>query len=230
MRVRIFLFAIIAAVVVAACQGVQPTMLVMEVTREVPVTVIVTSVPTNGPVSLSSITPTTTPQGRPIVTATPSVTPTQDPFPTPVVGQVFVADQLFENGRMFWVQPVDQIWVLTTNSDGTNNWQVFNDTFEEGMLERDPEITPPATPNLNQPERGFGKLWRENPELRDALGWAVGEELGYTTRYEYHAGGEVNSLATYVPASGYHVLETLDKDVYTFLEGVRAWEVVRAGS
>ena len=228
MKARISVFATIAATVIAACQGVQPTMLVMEVTREVPVTVIVTTIPTSGPISLSSITPTTTPNGRPIVTATPSVTPTQDPFPTPVVGQVFVADQAFENGRMFWVQPVDQIWVLTTNSSGKNNWQVFSDTFEEGMIERDPEITPPPTPNLNQPERGFGKLWRENPELREALGWAVGEELGYTTSYEYNAGGEVNTQGTYVPASGYHVIETLDKDVYTMLEGARTWEVVLA--
>lgn len=222
MRLRYFAIAGVVALA-AACNGNPSTLLVMEVTREVPVTVIVTVESTPGPISLVSATPTATPQGTPVITATPSATPTLDPFPTPVVGQIFIADQLFERGRMFWIQPVDQIWVLTTEN-GQNKWQVFSDTFEEGMLERDPSITPPPTPDLNQPERGFGKLWRENPQIRQQLGWAVGEELGYTTRYEYNAGGEVNAQGTYVPASGYHVLETLDKTVYIFYEGAYTWE------
>lgn len=228
MQKRIIMTLILVAVFLAACSAVQPTVLVMEVTREVPVTVIVTAVTTSGPISLVTGTPTATALGAPLITATPSVTPTLNPFPTPVVGQVFVADQPFENGRMFWVQPVDQIWVLTTNANGETIWQVFQDAFVDGMIERDPAIIVPPTPNLFQPERGFGKLWRENDALRDQLGYAVGEELGYTTRYEYHAGGEVNLQGTYVPASGYHILETLDKDVYTFYEGSRTWNVTKA--
>lgn len=223
MHKRLLLASMTAAIAVSACQGVQPTMLVMEVTREVPVTVIVTANVTSGAVSLTTATASVTPQGTPVITATPSATPTRDPFPTPVVGQIFVADQPFERGRMFWLQPVDQIWVLTTAADGTNNWQVFSDTFEEGMMERDPSIVAPVSGDLMQPERGFGILWRDTPGLRDELGWAIGEELGYTTRYEYNAGGQVNTLGTYVPASGYHLLETLDNQIYTFVEGVRTW-------
>jgi hypothetical protein len=209
---------------IANCTGgPQPTVFVMEVTREVPVTVIVTSQPTNGPISLESATPSLTPEGRPIITATPSKTSTPNPFPTTVVGQVFVADQLFETGRMFWVQPIDMIWVIYTDEDGNNIWERYDDNFEEGMLERDPALTPPS--GKFQPERGFGKLWREEPTLRDKLGWAVTEELGYNTRYEYHAGGEVNQQGTYVPASGYHLIENLTKEVFTFYEGSWTWEV-----
>lgn len=225
MRMRLIVTSLAAVGAIAACQGVQPTMLVMEVTREVPVTVIVTAAPTSGPISLVTTTPSATPPGTPVITATSSPIPTLDAFPTAVVGQIFIADQPFERGRMFWLQPVDQIWVLTTSADGTQNWQVFNDDFRDGMIERDTSIVAPTGGNLMQPERGFGKLWRETPELRQQLGWAVGDELGYTTRYEYNAGGEVNPQGTYVPASGYHILQTLDNQVYTFLEGVRTWSV-----
>ena len=36
--------------------------------------------------------------------------------------------------------------------------------------------TPPA--GLVEPVRGFGKVWRENPAVRQALGWATAPENG----------------------------------------------------
>jgi hypothetical protein len=225
MSLRLTLIGVLVALLTSACQGIQPTLLIMEVTREVPVTVIVTAEPTPGPLSLNTPTPSPTPQGTPFASPTPSATPTVDPFPTPVVGQIFIADQSFERGRMFWLQPVDQIWVLTINANGERAWQVFNDTFEEGMMERDPSIVPPLSGNLTQPERGFGKLWRETPQLREQLGWAIGNELGYTTRYEYQAGGIVNEQGVYEPGSGIHIIETLNNEVFYFYEGLRTWEV-----
>ena len=39
--------------------------------------------------------------------------------------------------------------------------------------------------------RGFGLVWRERPNVRDRLGWAVDQEAGFitimqgTTRYKY---------------------------------------------
>jgi hypothetical protein len=35
-------------------------------------------------------------------------------------------------------------------------------------------VTPP--PGLYTPWRGFGKVWAENPELAQALGWAIEPE------------------------------------------------------
>lgn len=219
---------VLMAMSLAACGDMPPpTVFVMEVTREVTREVIITATPAlvSGALPLTTSTPSATPIGTPFSSPTPSVTPTPDVFPTPVVGQVFVADQVFEGGRMFWVQPVNQIWVLTFRT-GVNAWQVYQDTYEDGMPDRDPAIVPPT--GFYQPERGFGKLWRENPAIRDALGWATTEELGYNTRYEYHAGGFVDENNVYVPASGYHVLENLIREEFRFIEGAWTWELTNS--
>ena len=156
-------------------------------------------------------------------TKTPTVTPTPDPFPKPVIGSIYVAEQRFEDGWMFWLQPNTQIWVLTTAADGQNVWSVYDDAFVEGDAESDPQILPPE--GFLQPIRGFGKLWRENPEVRLAIGWAVGVELGHTTRYEYHHGGFVDADNNYAPEPGYHQVESLSGDIFKFLEASRSWRI-----
>lgn len=224
MRLRLFIALVLSLFAFVACQGITPTLAVMEVTREVPVTVIVTLAPTQEPTStapaVAGLTPTAT---ATLGTPTATATATPDLFPTPVVGRVFVAEQAFEFGRMFWIEPVNQIWVLITDAEGKPSWQVFEDTFEEGMTESDPTIIAPT--GLFQPERGFGKLWRERPELRNALGWALSPEVGYNTRYEYHAGGSFNAEGLFVQSSGYHVIEDLERRSFRFIEGTWTWEV-----
>jgi hypothetical protein len=39
-------------------------------------------------------------------------------------------------------------------------------------------------PGLYQPIRGFGKLWRTHPEVRDRLGWATAPEQGFYTQWQ----------------------------------------------
>ena len=80
------------------------------------------------------------------------------------------ADQPFEQGRMIWVEQQDSIYVIY--NDGS--WERYPDAFEEGMAERDPAISPPG--GKLQPERGFGKVWREQPEVRARIGWALAPE------------------------------------------------------
>ena len=80
------------------------------------------------------------------------------------------AIQRFDNGVMVWVQENGRIYAFL--NDGT--WRSYEDTFREGDPERDPAFSPP--PGKQQPERGFGKVWRENPDLRDAIGWALAKE------------------------------------------------------
>ena len=156
-------------------------------------------------------------------TATPTVTPTPDPFPETIVGSIYVAEQRFEDGWMFWLQPNAQIWVLSVDEGGRNVWSVYDDTFVEGEAETDTQIVPPR--DRFQPIRGFGKLWRENPEVRLALGWALDIERGHTTRYEYHHGGSVNKNNDYVPGPGYHQVESLSAGVFRFIESSRSWQV-----
>ncbi|MCY3779630.1 MAG: hypothetical protein OXG78_04915 [Chloroflexi bacterium] len=154
-------------------------------------------------------------------TDTPTITPTPDPFPTPVKGNIYVAEQRFEGGRMFWLQPNGQIWLLSADEAGKNIWSVYNDTFVEGEVESDPQIVPPE--NRHQPVRGFGKLWRENLEVRQELGWALETEIGHTTRYEYRQGGHLNDQNVYVPGPGYHLLRSASGDTFRFDEGTFTW-------
>jgi hypothetical protein len=83
------------------------------------------------------------------------------------------AEQPFEGGVMIWLEESDAIIVFF--DDG--RWQRFEDTWSEGEPENDPTIAPPE--GRFQPIRGFGKLWRQQPDLRQALGWALGVELGF---------------------------------------------------
>jgi hypothetical protein len=236
MKLRLSIFATFLLAVVAACDtGLPPTEILIEVTRLV--TVVVT---TDGqgplPVTLEATaeaaeatetTEATTEKVTPDATVdlTPSATPTPDPFPTPVTGQIFIAEQLFQRGRMFWLRPINQIWVLTEDDDDNKSWQVYEDTWEEGMPESVTDFAP-TEPGLLQPVRGFGLLWRESPELRADLGWAIAEEVGYLANYEYHYGGTIDENNNFIQGSGYHLVETLSRDVYRFNEGTHSWEIM----
>ena len=152
--------------------------------------------------------------------AAPLVTPTGLPalFPTTVVADVPVAEQVFERGRMFWIRHNRQIWVMIASQDDENagDWYCYYDTFVEGEQELDPNLIPPD--GLYQPRRGFGKLWRTHPDLREALGWAKTPEFELTSAYRYLAGGEVSG-GTYYAGPGEHRLTTLYNDVISFYEG-----------
>lgn len=83
------------------------------------------------------------------------------------------AEQQFEHGFMLWLEANNSVFVFA--KDG--RFQRYEDTFVEGQPENDPSFVPPE--NLYQPVRGFGKVWRENLEVREKLGWATGRELGF---------------------------------------------------
>ena len=94
------------------------------------------------------------------------------------------AEQHFEHGTMIWVEDPwsggpDYVFVLHDDDQSTTKWQAFADDWTESLPESDPSITPPA--GLFQPRRGFGLVWREQPSVRDRLGWATDEETGFTT-------------------------------------------------
>lgn len=80
------------------------------------------------------------------------------------------AVQPFERGSMIWLQ--GPIYVLY--NDG--RFQRYDDTYTAGV---DPESggeIPPA--GLVEPVRGFGKVWRSNPDVRAGLGWGTAPESG----------------------------------------------------
>lgn len=216
--------AFVLLLTLAACNNVPETQVFIVLT------------PTHQPATLTALAnagnPVTPAPGEtePAVEGTiegfPTAMPTAPPMPTALVSQIQVAEQQFENGRMFWLQPTQEIWVLVNASGATDHgqWLVFEDLFVEGEVEIDPELTPPAS--LIQPRRGFGKLWRTNPELRDAVGWALTPEFGFVTNYEYRPGGYLDSTGKYVPGPGVHVLNSLGNQAFAIEERDNTWRLL----
>ncbi|MFQ5496158.1 MAG: WD40/YVTN/BNR-like repeat-containing protein [Phycisphaerae bacterium] len=89
--------------------------------------------------------------------------------------QISAAFQPFEGGVMIWRGDTRTIYVLY--DDGS--WDGFEDTWTPEEPDLDPNIQPLA--GLEQPARGFGKVWREQPGVRDRLGWGLRSEEAYAS-------------------------------------------------
>lgn len=170
--------------------------------------------PTDGPTKSPS--PEKTKKPKP--TALPTPTPLPPMFPTNVVAQVQIAEEVFEHGRMFWLRHNLQIWVMINvpPDNPAGDWYCYNDQFLDGQPEVDPSLVPPE--GMYQPRRGFGLLWRNHPDLRAALGWGTTPEFDLTSNYTYIAGGYVEN-GKYYSGPGEHRLTTLYGQSISFFEG-----------
>lgn len=215
---RLLLVIIALMLLIAACDE-QPVQIVLVVTATPVDQTAAASATTASPTN-----PTPTPL-TPSATPTPQITATLDPRPTATTGQIQVAEQVFEHGRMFWIQPRNQIWVIVDQGQGSGKWLVYDDTFKDGDPESDPSIIPPE--GMYQPERGFGKLWRGTPEIHDSLGFGLTPEFGYVSNYEYHAGGQLNSQNQWEPGPGFHILFSLYNEKFQFNETDGTWQKIQ---
>ncbi|MDZ4769044.1 MAG: hypothetical protein SGJ24_07950 [Chloroflexota bacterium] len=242
MRLRLLALPL-CALILAACQGFPPTVvyvvvtatpnpndIALDATRDTAVTLVaqagLVAAPVNTvmvPIATATLGATIvlTPAATAVVSAATALPPT---FPTPVIAQITVAEQLFEGGRMFWIQPTGQIWLLMTTQEGTGEWSIYADDFVDGEPDLDSTLVPPD--GRYQPERGFGKLWRESEAINQSLGWGVTPEFGYVSRYEYHAGGSVDAATgIYTPGPGYHILFSLGGEQFRFDETDSTWRL-----
>lgn len=101
------------------------------------------------------------------------------------------AEQQFEEGVMLWVEASGLIYVLFGDEEQPQ-WQVYPDEWQEGDPIDDPGLEPP--PGLHQPQRGFGLVWREQPEVKERLGWALAPEVGYETAVQATSYAQYNHL------------------------------------
>jgi hypothetical protein len=94
------------------------------------------------------------------------------------------AGETFQGGYMFWRGDTKTIYIFFWGSpnDTVGTWQEFPDTWKDG----DPEPTPvqPAPTGLYIPVRGFGKIWNENPNIRQVLGYATEPEQSMTGAWQ----------------------------------------------
>ena len=99
--------------------------------------------------------------------------------------------QTYEHGVMFWREQDRSIFVLSTRAlqsgQTTDSWWRFDDTYEEGEPEDNMGLNPP--PGMIMPVRGFGKVWRQNGFVRDAVGWAITSETGGESTWLAFEGG-----------------------------------------
>ncbi|MCA9955795.1 MAG: hypothetical protein KC434_13795 [Anaerolineales bacterium] len=115
------------------------------------------------------------------------------------------AEQQFEHGVMIWVGAEDMIYVLFDDTQWTDGWAAFPDDWTEGDPVDDPSIVPPV--GFYQPQRGFGLVWREQPGVRDRLGWAIAPESGGETAVQRTSYYKYNH--TYLKALGNNVWHLL---------------------
>jgi hypothetical protein len=71
---------------------------------------------------------------------------------------------------MLWRGDTDAIYVLY--NDG--RWESYSNQWREG----DPEFTCGDENPITTPIRGFGRVWCDNPDVREALGAITAEEIG----------------------------------------------------
>jgi hypothetical protein len=116
----------------------------------------------------------------------------------------WAAQQPFEYGFMIWLQTSKSIIVFYGNYGG-QSYRIYNDTFNEGDLEIDPNLTPPT--GFLQPKRGFGKVWRENDEVRLNLGWATVDETGFESWRQSYQGMGMHNIRTWVKDIDQRILE-----------------------
>ncbi|GIK55905.1 MAG: hypothetical protein BroJett015_15680 [Chloroflexota bacterium] len=122
------------------------------------------------------------------------------------------AEQQFEHGWLIWVGEEDLIYVLYEDDVFSPKWQAFTDEWDPGDPVSDTTIIPPD--GFYQPLRGFGLVWREQPFVRDRLGWAVVEEVGGDTAVQRTSYARYNH--TYIRA--------LDADIWHLFPEHSAWE------
>ena len=98
--------------------------------------------------------------------------------------------QPFERGAMLYLQGTPgAIYVLT--SDG--RFRRFDDTWQAGVNPESGGLVPP--PGLVEPIRGFGKVWRLNPDVQAMLGWGTSSERGDTATLQPFERGRAVALS-----------------------------------
>ncbi len=97
-----------------------------------------------------------------------------DACPAGEAGEVGAVYQEFENGYMLWRSDTNEIYAFFENGSARY--------FVEADYANQPEPVLSEMPPLDRqaPTAGFGKVWANAPTMRDQLGWALEDEIGYT--------------------------------------------------
>ncbi len=217
-------------IVLTACSGTSTVVVVVTSTPDPRIMQVTVTPSQNTATSQQAAPATATKLSSPTntalnATATPMPTnttgPTQTPnnFPTETKAELYIAQEDFEHGYMFWISTTKVIWVLFSSPSNPNQgeWQSYPDTWVDGSdPQNDPSLVAPT--GLYAPVRGFLKLWSKTPGMRDALGWGKTPEFDLRTTYVYQPGGSLDANGNYIPGPGKHFITALSRDVYAMTE------------
>lgn len=100
-------------------------------------------------------------------------------WPEHVQAAAPAAFQPFEGGYMIWRGETGEIWALTFA-----DWQAR--LIPQAAYENLPDNPVPDEPPAGRvkPVSGFGRVWGNFPDLRQALGWALAGETGYVASFQ----------------------------------------------
>ncbi len=100
------------------------------------------------------------------------------------------AYQSFERGIMIWDGATKSIWVLYNDhrADRTvDSWAGGDITWSD-----------PTPAGRTLPQHGFGQVWTSNESIRNAVGWALGPEQGYTGTFQIAVTADTGTRVDYM--------------------------------
>lgn len=112
-------------------------------------------------------------------------------------------EQLFEGGRMIYVEAQDLVYVLF--ADGLSPaWTAFENRYVGGQTpDEDPNFVPP--PDRYEPERILGVIWRSSDPVRNRLRLGLAPEVVYEGFLQSDA--EPTGATTYLSSADGGVLQ-----------------------
>ncbi|MBI5668122.1 MAG: hypothetical protein HZC41_08940 [Chloroflexi bacterium] len=103
--------------------------------------------------------------------------------PVQSVAQFRGVTQVFERGVMYWRGDTGEIWAIASSGPAAGRYWYVTQSAE--VMNED--IQPPG--GLRVPVRGFGGVWRNTPDVRDALGFARTDEQEVAMQSQRFDGG-----------------------------------------
>jgi hypothetical protein len=88
-----------------------------------------------------------------------------------------------EHGYMLWIASTKKIYTLGFPQTAVG---IYDDTWTD---DQDPGGKPGPSANQFEPAHGFGKVWRDNPAVKEALGYAEKMEVGFSGRMQVYERG-----------------------------------------
>jgi hypothetical protein len=143
--------------------------------------------------------------------------PAPDACPASSAEATTIVEQPFERGRMIYIQSRNRVYVLF-NDGRAPAWLSFENKYNPGVdKESEESFIPP--PNLFQPVKIIGFVWRGNDVVRNRLGLGTAAETQYDGFIQTVKTGDKEDL--YVNSS--------DTSVLQLLPGGDLWQIITAG-